>query len=387
MLKNSAMTKISKHPDYILLAVIAVLIILGIVILASVSAPYSQEKFGNTYYFLKHQLLFGIIPGLILAFFAFRMNLSFLKKGAPVLLLINLILMILVFFPVIGSASESSTEAARWIRLGPFSFQPSELLKLTFILYLASWLSSRTEKKSSFKNHREFGQNFIAFLIVLGIVAVLLFFQSHASTLGIILIVSAIMYFSINTPLWHSILMILMGVGFLFFLIKLVPYRINRFLVFLNPDLDPMGIGYQIKQALIAVGSGGLGGIGLGMSAGMGTQKFGFLPQTISDSIFAIFSEETGFIGSVFLIFLFLIFLWRGFKIAKVARDKFSQLLSLGITSWICLQGFTNIGAMIGILPLTGVPLPFISYGGSALIVELIGVGILLNISREANKL
>ncbi len=387
MLKNSAMTKISKHPDYILLAVIAVLIILGIVILASVSAPYSQEKFGNTYYFLKHQLLFGIIPGLILAFFAFRMNLSFLKKGAPVLLLINLILMILVFFPVIGSASESSTEAARWIRLGPFSFQPSELLKLTFILYLASWLSSRTEKKSSFKNHREFGQNFIAFLIVLGIVAVLLFFQSHASTLGIILIVSAIMYFSINTPLWHSILMILMGVGFLFFLIKLVPYRINRFLVFLNPDLDPMGIGYQIKQALIAVGSGGLGGIGLGMSAGMGTQKFGFLPPTISDSIFAIFSEETGFIGSVFLIFLFLIFLWRGFKIAKVARDKFSQLLSLGITSWICLQGFTNIGAMIGILPLTGVPLPFISYGGSALIVELIGVGILLNISREANKL
>jgi cell division protein FtsW len=140
-----------------------------------------------------------------------------------------------------------------------------------------------------------------------------------------------------------------------------------------------MGIGYQINQALIAIGSGGLVGLGLSMS----TQKWGFLPQTISDSIFAIFAEETGFIGSIFLIFLFLIFLWRGLKIAKDAKDGFSQLLSLGITSWIILQAFVNIGAMTGILPLTGVPLPFISYGGSALAIELVGTGLLLNVSKN----
>ncbi len=368
------------RPDLFLLGIVVFIIAFGILILASVSAPYSLEKFGTTFYFLRHQILFGLIPGLILAFFAFRIDLSRLKKWAPRLLLFNLILMIMVFLPVIGSGSGS---AARWIYLGPFSFQPSELLKLTFILYLASWLSSRTPHQNKFGTGQTekitgLGQTFFAFIVILIVVATLLFFQKHASTLAIILVISAIMYFSVNLPLWHSILMILIGVGGLFSLIKFAPYRANRFLVFLHPDMDPMGIGYQINQALIAIGSGGLVGLGLSMS----TQKWGFLPQTISDSIFAIFSEETGFIGSIFLIFLFLIFLWRGFKIAKNAKDGFSQLLSLGITSWIILQAFVNIGAMTGILPLTGVPLPFISYGGSALAIELVGAGLLLNVSK-----
>ncbi len=378
------MARSNARPDLFLLGIVVFIIAFGILILASVSAPYSLEKFGTTFYFLRHQILFGLIPGLILAFFAFRIDLSRLKKWAPRLLLFNLILMIMVFLPVVGSYSGS---AARWIYLGPFSFQPSELLKLTFILYLASWLSSRTPHQSRFRRDGTgqaekitgLGQTFFAFIVILILVAVLLYFQSHASTLAIILVISAIMYFSVNLPLWHSILMILIGVGGLFSLIKFAPYRANRFLVFLHPDMDPMGIGYQINQALIAIGSGGLVGLGLSMS----TQKWGFLPQTISDSIFAIFSEETGFIGSIFLIFLFLIFLWRGFKIAKDAKDKFSQLLSLGITSWIILQAFVNIGAMTGILPLTGVPLPFISYGGSALAIELVGSGLLLNVSRN----
>jgi cell division protein FtsW len=152
-------------------------------------------------------------------------------------------------------------------------------------------------------------------------------------------------------------------------------------MVFLNPEIDPMGIGYQIKQAVIAVGSGGILGLGLGMSA----QKFGFLPQSMSDSIFAIFAEEAGFLGASILIFLFLLFLWSGFKIGKSSQNKFSQLIIFGITSWIVFQGFVNIGSMIRILPLTGIPLPFISYGGSALISELIGIGILLNISKHQN--
>ena len=150
----------------------------------------------------------------------------------------------------------------------------------------------------------------------------------------------------------------------------------------LNPLYDPMGLGYQLKQSLIAVGSGGIFGLGLGMS----NQKFGFIPQTISDSVFAIFAEELGLIGSFLLIITFLFFLWRGFKIAKRSQDKFSKLFAIGFTVWISIQALVNIGAIIGILPLAGIPLPFISYGGSHIAVELIGAGILLNISKSSRK-
>ena len=373
------MVKEGRQPDYILIGVSAILIVLGILILASVSASLSQERFGTTYYFLNHQLLFGLIPGVFLAFLAFRINLAFLKKWAPLLLLINIVFLAIVFLPKVGAGAGG---AARWLNLGPISFQPSEFLKLTFILYLAAWLTSRTPQKltGAGQAKKTFSQTLLAFLIVIGLISLLLVFQPDISTLGIIGLVAALIYFLAGTPLWHSILIFLVGAGGLFSLIKLAPYRAARLLVFLKPEIDPMGISYQIKQALIAVGSGGIFGLGLGL--GMFRQKLWLLPQSMSDSIFAIFAEEGGFIGSSILIFLFLIFLWRGFKIAKLRGDKFSQLAALGITSWIVIQGFTNIGSMTGILPLTGIPLPFISYGGSALISELIGVGILLNISR-----
>ncbi|TET84246.1 MAG: putative lipid II flippase FtsW [Candidatus Nealsonbacteria bacterium] len=373
------MVKVSGRPDYILFGVVVILVVLGILILASVSASLSQEKFGTTYYFLNHQLLFGLIPGLILAFLAFRIRLDFLKKWTPLLLLINLILLVMVFLPKIGAGAGGAT---RWLSMGPISFQPAEFLKLTFILYLAAWLTSRTphQQKSGFgQAGKWFSQTFIAFLIVIGLISLLLIFQPDISTLGVIVLVAVLMYFLANTPLWHSILIILIGAGGLFTLIKLAPYRAARLLVFFEPGTDPMGIGYQLKQALIAIGSGGIFGLGLGMSG----QRLGFLPQSISDSIFAIMAEETGFIGSLILISLFLIFLWRGFKIGKGMENKFSQLAAIGISSWIVIQAFINVGSMIGILPLTGIPLPFISYGGSALVTELIGVGILLNISKN----
>ena len=366
---------VGKKPDYILLAGTAILMILGILILASVSASLSQEKFGNPYYFLKHQVFWGIIPGLILAFLVFRAPLDFLKKWAPFLLLINLILAAMVFLPKIGM---SAGGASRWLSLGKITFQPSEFLKLTFILYLASWLASRSSLQK-FGGKKKNSQTFIAFLLVLGLIALLLIFQPDISTLGIIIAAGVLMYFLAETPLWHSILMILTGAGALYSLIKLTPYRMRRWTVFLNPEIDPLGMGYQIKQALIAVGSGGIFGLGLGMSR----QKFGFLPHSISDSIFAIFSEETGFLGAIILILLFLLFLWRGFKISKEAKNRFSKLAALGISSWLTLQAFINIGAMIGILPIAGIPLPFISYGGTHLTAELMGVGILLNISKK----
>jgi len=376
------MEKGHSRPDYVLIGVSAILVILGILVLASVSASLAQEKFGTTYYFLNHQLLFGLIPGLILAFLAFKIRLDFLKKWAPILLLINLILLAMVFFPKIGLGAGGAT---RWISAGPISFQPSEFLKVTFILYLAAWLTNRTphQRVGGGQAEKKFSQTFIAFLIIIGLISLLLIFQPDISTLGVIFLVAALMYFISSAPLWHSFLIILIGAGGLFSLIKLAPYRAARLLVFLKPETDPMGTGYQIKQALIAIGSGGIFGLGLGMSS----QRLGFLPQSIADSIFAIMAEETGFVGGLILIALFLVFLWRGFKIGKSSQNKFSQLLAVGISSWIVIQAFINIGSMVGILPLTGIPLPFISYGGSALVSELIGVGILLNISKNTNTI
>jgi len=365
--------------DYMLAVVVAVLVILGILVLASVSATFSQEKFGRTTYYLFHQMICGLVFGIILGFVAFKIKLSTLKKWAWLFILINLIFMALVFIPRLGIVAGG---APRWMNLGFVSFQPSEFLKLTFIFYLSAWLANRTEKKSFKKTKKELKFTLIPFLVIIGIIAILLTKQSDVSTLGMIILIAALMYFSANTPLWHSALIILISsVGFLV-LVKIAPYRTMRLRVLLGSIKDPMGIGYQIEQSLIAIGSGGILGLGLGTSI----QRFGFIPQTMSDSIFAVFAEETGFIGSLVLIFLFLVLLWRGFRISKRSPDKFSQLFAIGISSWICIQAFINIGAMIGILPLTGIPLPFISYGGSHMVAELIGIGILLNISKSSKK-
>lgn len=370
-----------KKPDLVLLGTVLFLLILGIVILSSVSASYAQKKFDNSFYFLTHQIFAGLIPGLILAFYFFMTSLESLKKRAPIFLLMSLIMMAMVFLPKIGMSFGGSRS---WLNLGFASFQPSELLKITFILYLASWLASRTssEKLNNKPNKLKednFSQTFFAFLMALGTISLLLIFQPDIGTLGIIVLIAVLMYFLAKTPFRHVLFLASGGTALLFLLIKTSAYRINRFLVMLNPESDPMGIGYQLNQALIAVGSGGILGPGLGMSV----QKFGFLPESISDSIFAIFAEETGFVGCFILISLFIMFLWSGFKIARNSRDKFSELAALGITSWIFLQAIINIGAIIGIFPLTGVPMPFVSYGGSALISELIGIGVLLNISKQ----
>ena len=359
-----------KHKfDYFLAAIVGILLITGILILASVSASFSQEKFGRTTYYLFHQFLWGILPGVVLGFIAFKIKISFFKKWAWVLVFLNLILMILVFIPGLGIISGG---APRWLNLSFATFQPSEILKLTFIFYLSAWLSSRDKKASLL----------MPFLLVLGVVVVLLTLQSDISTLAVIITIALLMYFSANTPLWHTMIAFLICSGGILALIKFVPYRMKRILVFLDPKIDPMGMGYQINQILIAIGSGGITGLGLGMSS----QKFGFIPQTMADSIFAIFAEETGFIGCLVLVSLFILLFWRGLRIAKKSQDKFSKLMAIGISSWICIQAFVNIAAMISILPLTGIPLPFISYGGSHLIGEMIAIGLLLNISKSGKK-
>ncbi|MDP3990863.1 MAG: putative lipid II flippase FtsW [Candidatus Nealsonbacteria bacterium] len=360
-----------KKADYFLISAVAVLLLLGVVVITSVSAALSQEKLGSPNTFLFHHLLFGLLPGVILGFLAYKIKLSLLKKWIPALLFLNLFLLVLVFVPIIGITLGG---ASSWINLGITSFQPSEALKLIFILYLASWLSSRMEKTK-----KEFNETLLAFSAIMSLIALLLILQPDIGTLGIIMSTGLLMYFLAGTPLKHAGFIVLVALAGLTALIKLAPYRLNRFLSFINPDIDPMGISYQIKQAFIAIGSGGILGTGLGMSV----QRFGFLPQPMADSIFASFAEETGFLGSLTMISFFLIFVWLGFSIAKKAKDNFLKLTALGITGWLALQTFVNIGSMVGLLPLTGVPLPFISYGGSALVTELIGIGILLNISKR----
>jgi cell division protein FtsW len=290
--------------------------------------------------------------------------LDWFRKFSFHMLTANIALLGMVFLPFIGSAGQS---AYRWIYIGPISFQPSELLKLTLILYIAAWLAAKKTDKP-----------LVPFLAIMGVISFMLILQPDISTLGVIGTTAVIMYFVANTPIWHTLLMIGGGIGALILLIQLAPYRVSRLAVFLDPSLDPLGQGYQVKQALIGIGSGGLTGVGLGLSF----QKFGVLPEPISDSIFAVFAEEAGFIGAAILISIILAFAWRSFVNAKRSRDQFSMLVAVGIASWITLQSFVNMGSMIGLLPLTGIPLPFISYGGSALATELLALGILLNISK-----
>ena len=384
------MSKKSAHPDYILLGVSVFLLISGILILASVSTTISQEKFGHPFSFLYQQIVFRLLPGLFLAFLFFKIKLDLLRKSSPFLLLLNLLILVLVFIPGFGI---SAGGASRWVNFKFFSFQPAEFLKITFFLYLAAWLASKNRAKEgknqvsvSFRRKKIKDSSgleinlveLLAFFVLLGTIAFFLILQPNVSTLGVLLTIGIIMYFASGTPFWHIFLMGgIIGGGFIL-LIKSAAYRLSRLQVFLNPNLDPLGKGYQISQSLIAIGSGGLFGLGLGMSR----QKFGFLPESTSDTIFAILTEEVGFVGGLLVIVLFLIFLWRGIKIGREGSDLFSRLLALGLSSWICLQAFIHIGSVLSVLPLTGIPLPFISYGGSHLIAELVGVGILLNISK-----
>jgi len=372
-----------KHFNYFLFFLIVFLIGFSFLFLACLSAPASLQRYGNTNHYLFHQLLFGLLPGIILGFIAYKISLQFLKKWAFLLVLLNIIALFLVFLPKIGS---NLGGASRWVGIGNFAVQPSEFLKITAILYLSAWISSKLSETNAkdWKSITKKGYHNIIyilapFVIFLGLIAIGLYFQKDASTLGIIAITLLVLYFSAKTPLWHTLLIVMGGLGSLLFMVKFEPYRLNRWLIFLHPDTDPLGMGYQLRQSLISLGSGGVFGKGLGMS----TQKFGFLPQAMSDSIFAIIGEELGIIGCVVLVAAFILFFWLGIKIAKNSNDRFSKMTAIGIVFWITLQAFINMASVAGIFPLAGIPLPFFSYGGSHLVVELIGVGLLLNISKN----
>lgn len=358
-----------KEADKPLIAALVILLLFGLTMISSAGIAYSRSRFGDSYFFFRHQLLYGVLPGLVLLYIVQKINYNFWKKISFPLFILSIFFLIMVFINGVGTKIYG---ASRWLQLGPFSFQPSEMLKLSIVLYLAAWLEARREMV------KDFYEGLIPFLAVVAVVSFLLVKQPDMGTLGVIIIMAMAIFFSSGARISHLGLIGMGGFAALFFLIKYESYRMDRLLVFLHPEADPRGVGYQINQALLAIGSGGVLGVGLGHSL----QKFNYLPEPVGDSIFAIIGEELGMVGGVFLVCLFVFFAMRGLRIARHAPDKFSELTAIGIVSWITFQAFINISAISGLIPLTGIPLPFISYGGTSIIFLMIGVGILLNISK-----
>lgn len=372
--KYSKSKKGDERPDFILLLCFFVLITFGIIMLASAGAPLGFRRFGDNYYFLKRQILFGLIPGLCAAYAMYKIPYTFWKKTATGMLIVSIILLMSVFIPGIGADFGT---AKSWIQLGGFSFQPSELVKLTFLIYLATWLENR-----GVENIKDFSKGFMPFVMTLGVIMFLMIMQPDVGTMMIIVLQTLVVFFVAGGSIMHLTMLGGFGVMLLYVLIKIAPYRAARLTVLFDPELDPLGIGYHINQAFLAIGSGGWFGRGYGQSR----QKFQYLPEVLGDSIFAVISEEMGFLISAGVVCLLLYIFIRTLLLSQYVKDSYGKLLMIGIVSWLIIQAFVNIGAMVGILPLTGVPLPFISSGGSALLVSMAAIGLLLNITKYAEK-
>lgn len=356
--------------DYKLLAGFALVLVFGLVMLTSAGSAVGHEKFNDSYFFIKRQLLFGIIPGLVLFFFFAKFDYLKLKKLGGWIFALSILLLLFVFIPGIGS--NYGTHAKSWLTIFGYSFQPAEFAKLGLVVFL-SFLISRSRNLDDFKT---------GFLPVLGIGMVPILLVIAQPDIGTVSILFAILFgllFVGRANIWHIVVLALCGMIALGVMVWVAPYRTARLTVFLHPELDPQGIGYHTNQAFLAIGSGGIFGKGLGHSL----QKFQYLPEVSADSIYAVIAEEMGFIFAVGLIVLLLFIAWRGILIAKNAHDEFGRLLVSGIIIWLITQSFLNIGAMVGILPLTGVPLPFISHGGTALMVVMASVGIVVNVSKR----
>lgn len=327
---------------------------------ANASSVEAYRDFGDKLYYFKKQIVWAAL-GILAFIVSANFNYKRFKFLAIPLLALTLISLIAVMLPGVGL---KALGARRWLGYGNISFQPAELTKLAFILWSAAFL---TKKKKS-----------APFVAVLGILVALIMLEPDLGTTVIVVISGLAIYFVSGAPILQMLFIGLIGLGGGLGLIFFSSYRKARLLTFLNPTRDPLGASYHIRQILLALGSGGLTGLGLGQSR----QKYEYLPEVTTDSIFAVIAEETGFIGGVILIFAFLLFIWQGIRIAKQAPDEFGRLLALGITVWIGIQGLVNLAAMTALIPLTGIPLPFISYGGSSLVLTLFACGILVNISK-----
>ncbi|MDB4940231.1 MAG: Cell division protein FtsW [Candidatus Doudnabacteria bacterium] len=370
MNKNTPKSK-NQTMDYKMLAIVFSMLLLGLIILYSASTVLSFSKFHTNTHFFFNQLVQGVLLGLVLMYICSKIDYHFWQKYAPLFMFASIALLMAVLVPGIGLKVGNSR---RWIAHGGFSFQPAELAKLSLIFYISSWIDKRSHEI------KDFYYGIIPSLIIISLVAGLIILEPDIGTMLVVIATSFTLLFVGGSRIKHLGWILVGGFLTLVVLVKLQPYRLARFTTFLNPGADPQGIGYQINQALVAVGSAGFWGQGYGNSR----QKYNFLPEVMGDSIFAVTVEELGFLRSGLIVGLYILFAFRGLKIADHAPDAFGKMLASGIIAWIVFQALINIGAIIGLLPLTGIPLPFISYGSSSLVVTLAAMGILLNVSKQA---
>lgn len=362
------MTAKKSTPDFVLVILTLLLLTIGLIMVYSASAVWATYKFEDSFFFAKRQLLFAGV-GVIAMFFLMNVDYWTWRSWAKMLIIICFFLLIAVLIPGIGMERNGSRS---WIGVGAFSIQPSEFMKLAMIAFLAKFLSENQKKITSFKKGLvpSLALVFTAFGIIM--------LQPDLGTGTVMVGTCIVMIFVAGARVSHFAGLALLGVAGFVALVLSAPYRIKRITSFLDPWEDPLESGYQIIQSLYAIGPGGLFGLGLGQSR----QKFFYLPEPQTDFIFAILAEELGFIGGSLVLLLFSLLLWRGVRIALGAPDLYGSFLAIGIISMVAIQVMINVGVVTGLMPVTGITLPFLSYGGSSLTLMLMAIGVLLNISR-----
>lgn len=365
------MPKVKRKPvDKYLVILLAILVVVGFIIFSSASLGLfakNSAQFSNVTF---TQTLFGLLGGTLCCIALSKTDYKIFRNWAWLILIGSILVTLLVFIPNLGM---SHGGALRWIKIGSFTFQPSELLKMGVVIFLAAWFSAKKGSAETFK------KGTLPLLLVLAVAGIVFLIQPDTDNFLVTVFASLAIYFTAGGSKKHVFIMAIIGIILMAVLSYQRPYIKERFLIFFNPDQKALSSGYQAKQSLIAVGSGGLMGRGYGQSL----QKFTHLPEPIGDSIFAVAAEEFGFVGASSLILLFVLFSMRCLKISANTEDTFGRLLIVGIVILLISQAFLNIGAMLGVLPLTGITLPFVSHGGSSLLVVLAEMGIVLSISRK----
>jgi len=331
------------------------------------SLAISIRDFDTPFYYIREQargLFVAIVVLIICSAYPYRKWFD----HSVTMLFITMGLLVAVFIPGFGI---SALGAHRWLKVGPLVLQPAEVTKLVLTIYLSAWFSTKERGRLN------------AFLLLVGVITGLVLLEPDLGTTIIIVSIAFVLYFMSGAPVKHFALLVPLLVVGVIIMSVIAPYRMRRLTTFFNPDSDPQGSSYQVKQGLIALGSGGLFGVGIGKSM----QKYEYLPEANTDSIFAIIGEETGFVGATAILGLLLLIVLRGFRIASRMHDPFGRMLAVGISTWIGIQAGINIAAMVALVPLTGVPLPFISYGSSSLVMLFAAIGILMNISSYAHDM
>lgn len=365
-LKDVLDTRRKGEPDLVLFVAIFTLAGIGLAMSYSASAVYAFRVFGDSFYFLKRQMAWAVI-GLIALFVFQKIDYREYVKHTKIMLFVSILLLVVVLIPGLGSSVKGSS---RWISIGPANLQPSEFVKLAVVIYLVKVYSSETKENHVIQ--------LLVPMMVIAFIFLLVMIQPDFGTAMDLLVITVFILFVSGFPLLYIFSLFIISIPMFYLLIYQVSYRWDRVLAYLDPYLDRYGIGYHVIQSFTAFKKGGLLGVGLGF----GTQKLARLPEPHTDFIFAVIAEETGLIGTIFLAMLFCFVFWRGILIALHAPDDFGRLLAVGLSLLITVQAFINMGVVTGALPTTGIPLPFISYGGSSLLTNMIAAGILLNISR-----